>query len=115
MTDEHSLSDEDIDRLTNDTFANGQIPDRYTVVEQADSIGTLFETGVMIERPQYKDTTVTIHPEDVPARGTPSLDFFYGEPRLHLYDPLKEEAQYSFKLPTKEHPELEVTKIPQRR
>lgn len=116
MTNEESLSDDEIDRLTQGTLTDGDVPDRYDEPsEDYESYFELFNNGVMIDEPEYRDTTFTMHPEGVPERGTPSIDFFYGRPVLYMHEPLKSEVVYMFALPTKEDPHIRPLIFPGRR
>ena len=116
MTDEETLSDDDIDRLTQGTLIDGDVPDRYDPPSELyESYFELFNMGVMISEPESKDTTFTLHPEGVPERGTPSIDFFYGRPVLYLHEPLSEEPAYMLALPTKDDPHIRPLKHPGRR
>lgn len=109
------LDADDIERLTQGTLINDDVPDRYDdPSDQYESYLTTYNGGVMISEPEHSDTTFTLHPEGVPERGTPSIDFFYGRPVLYLYTPLAEEVQYMFALPTKADPQLRTLKTPTR-
>lgn len=106
------LTDADIERLTQGTIKDGDIPDRYgEPSEQYSSYFEVFDAGVVIHEPEARDTTFPIHPEGVPERGTPSIDFFYGRPVLYMYEPLREEPAYMFALPTKEDPHIRPLKM----
>lgn len=111
MTNDNRNTDE-IDRLTQGTLTNGDIPDQYEEPNETfRSYLKLFDGGVMISEPDHSDTTFTIHPESVPERGTVSIDFFYGRPVIYLYSPLEEEPPFIFALPTKDDPHLRPLRI----
>lgn len=111
--DPSEFTAEERNRLTNGTLTDGDIPDKYnTPSEQYNSYITTYSSGVMIRTPEHAGTSFTIHPEGVPERGTPTIDFYYGRPVLYLYTPLSEELQFMFALPTNEDPQIHVLKTP---
>jgi len=98
---------DELDRLTSGTLVTDDTPAAYTNSTPADSYAeliTVTSRGVTLATPPETDTTFTIHPETVPERGTPVIDFFHDRPQLFLYSPLIEEPVYVFALPTRNDP-----------
>lgn len=118
MTQHNDTLDEDeINRLTKGTLTDGDIPDHYPDdfhTGTGDRNIHVFDTTATMEQPDNRDTGFNIHPETVPSRGTPMIDYFYGRPVLYLYTPLEEEVQYIFALPTKDDPYLRPLRFPTR-
>ena len=113
----HDLDEDDIDRLTNGTLIDGDVPEDYPDdlhSDDGESDLHVFDTTVTMEQPEYRDTGLFMHPETVPFRGTPMIDYFYDRPVLYLYTPLEEDVQYVFALPTKDDPYLRPLKFPNR-